>query len=684
MNIMQGLLKGRAAGATLRGLALFAVLLGWAAAASAEVPVKFTYQGNLRQNGFLVNGTRTISFRIYDSSNPVSSTLLWTSPDYSLQVSTGVFRASLEPSVSAAAWQSGSLWLEMTVQGVVMLPREQITASPYAVNSLMLSGKRYTTAAAAPTVPSPATGDLWMDTGSGALMYYSGGWLPTSGTGLPADHAATHAYGGSDPIVNLGAHTVDGYINISSAVNAAWVTGNGVGLHSLNASNLASGTVPDIRLSPNVDLLDADQTAGGRKTFSSSFTVTAAAGLSVPRIRLGDDGVALFQAPAVQYGGVYVSTNIYTPVNIYAAKYYGDGSALLGVVGGDSLGTHVATQTLNMAGFPLTGAGAVTGSSFTASGAGFSGAQLRLADNVLISSEASAALGGGIRFSTHVYSNSDIRAARFIGDISGAWGLNGADNLGTHVATRTLDMNGFGVSGAGHVAASSFSASGTGFHGSGSNLTGLNASAITQGTLYGDRIGNVIVSTHIVDSSLQTDDLADGAVVASKLGAFGCATGDIIQWGGSGWVCGSGAAAGVETDPLSVHNTELQEGTTFYVSSGTATNLNVENTFTAYGIARLKGAPSAEGLTVDASGNVAIGLAAAAARLEVKGAESQSYSLAVGTGTAHHVVVSTAGYTGLGTDSPRARLDVTSPGASGEYIAIFNSGPKVAAWLRNK
>jgi len=37
--------------------------------ARADVPVKFTYQGNLRQSGFLVNGTRSMVFRIYDSSS---------------------------------------------------------------------------------------------------------------------------------------------------------------------------------------------------------------------------------------------------------------------------------------------------------------------------------------------------------------------------------------------------------------------------------------------------------------------------------------------------------------------------------------------------------------------------------------------------------------------------------------
>lgn len=296
MNAFGGILKGRTSGAALRGLALFAVLLGCAASASAAVPVKFTYQGNLRQNGFLVNGSRTISFRIYDSSNPLSSALLWTSPDYTVQVSTGVFRVTLEPS-TLADWQSGNLWLELTVQGVPMLPREEITAAPYAVNSLMVSGKRYTTAASAPSSPAPVSGDLWMDTVTNTLKFWNGSvWVLTSGSGIPGVHAFTHAAGGSDPIINLGTHTITGgivfdntaMIGVSSgipavtittnavitgvlnpasalvaggpgysvifasAVYAGWYNGDGSGLTGLNASNIASGRINGDRIGAGV------------------------------------------------------------------------------------------------------------------------------------------------------------------------------------------------------------------------------------------------------------------------------------------------------------------------------------------------------------------------------------------------------------------------------------------------
>jgi|GEM_PF-2212780 len=448
---------------------------------SAEVPARFTYQGNLRQNGFLVNGQRNMVFRLYSSSD--SATELWTSPSYSISLSTGVFRAVLEPAIPD--WQTGSLWLELDIEGHRLAPREELTSSPYAINSLLVSGKRYMTAASTPT-PS-AQGDLWYDSSGKQLKFWDGSaWAATSGSGLPGAHAATHSGNGSDPISALGTHTVSGYIAVSSSVSAGWLAGDGSGVYNLDASK------------------------------------------------------------------------------------------------------------------------------------------------------------------------------------------------------------------------------------------------ITLGYLSGDRLGNVIVSTHIVDGSLQGQDLADGSITRSKLNQSGCANGDVLQWSGAQWICGSGGSAGMEVDPLSIHNQDvLQAGTTFYVSSGTVNDLNVKNSIKVPGTALINGGPGQQGLSVEASGNVGVGISGTSARLEIRGADAQNYSLAVGTGTAHQVVVSTSGAVGVGTQNPAARLEVvasagenysfavgtgagrqvvvstagavgvgtqtpkaqmevTGANTSGTYIMIFNSGTNIAAWLKNK
>jgi len=393
-----------------RAISLSALLLAagsfWPMAAQAEVPVKFTYQGNLRQSGFLVNGQRSMVFRIYSSST--SDTELCPSLAYNVNVSTGVFRVTLEPAITD--WQSGSLWLELEVENNRLSPREELTSSPYSINSIMLSGKRYTSAALEPV--ATAAGDLWYDTSLNVINFWNGtDWTPSSGAGVP--HALTHSSAGTDPIVNL------------------------------------------------------------------------------------------------------------------------------------------------------------------------------------------------------------------------------------------------------------------------------NASVITSGNLSGDRIGSVIVSTHIADGTLQTQDFAEDSVTKEKLSPSGCANGSILQLVGGHWVCIVTAGA-PEFDPHSIWKGDLLQATTFYVSSGTVNDFNVNNSLKVMGTALLKGAPDQQGLSVEPTGNVAIGLTGAAARLEIRGADTQNYSLAVGTGTAHQMVVSTSGAVGIGTENPAAKLDVTGEENSGEYIAIFKSGTKPAAWLRNK
>ena len=143
---------------------------------------------------------------------------------------------------------------------------------------------------------------------------------------------------------------------------------------------------------------------------------------------------------------------------IYASVFYGDGSALTGVQPiGDSLGNHVATTTLNMAGFDIVSAGGITAngeittsSSMTvASGLGISAKQIRFAPNVSVSSEASAALGGGVRVSSNVYIVGFSSAARYYGDGSALTGVSGSDNLGNHTVSQNLLTGTFWISGDG-------------------------------------------------------------------------------------------------------------------------------------------------------------------------------------------------------------------------------------------
>ena len=267
---------------------IFSTLYPFPSTLSAEVPVKFTYQGNIRQNGFLVTGNRDILFRIYDSSHAVVADALWISPVNTVSVSTGVFKVDLEPSI--ADWESGNLWLELVIEGTTLSPREEVTSSPYAINSLLHSGKRYTTSVSTPA--AVVVGDLWLDTAGNIFKFWNGAaWTDVSGGGTDS-HALTHAGDGSDPILSLGTHTLTGPItfdsgaslkagagawagfvstdlivtgalnpssnlsiggagysvSFASSVSGGWFYGNGAGLEDISASNITSGYLSGDRI----------------------------------------------------------------------------------------------------------------------------------------------------------------------------------------------------------------------------------------------------------------------------------------------------------------------------------------------------------------------------------------------------------------------------------------------------
>lgn len=96
--------------------------------------------------------------------------------------------------------------------------------------------------------------------------------------------------------------TANSALDVNGTVLATQFQGNGSGLNNLNANSLA-GIVPLANLPPNLSFLDANQTFTGANTFSTSLSVGASAGATLPPntrlvVRADDTGAA---APAVQF-----------------------------------------------------------------------------------------------------------------------------------------------------------------------------------------------------------------------------------------------------------------------------------------------------------------------------------------------------------------------------------------------
>lgn len=113
------------------------------ASAAPQIP-DFVYQGRLEQNGIPADGTFDLSFTLFDAAsggNQVGSTI----NQANYPVTDGLFSVSL---AFPGAFVGEQLYLQVSVEGTPMLPRQAVATAP--VSQFTLSG----------SVSGPAGGDL--------------------------------------------------------------------------------------------------------------------------------------------------------------------------------------------------------------------------------------------------------------------------------------------------------------------------------------------------------------------------------------------------------------------------------------------------------------------------------------------------------------------------------------------
>lgn len=265
----------------------FIVISFMAVMAAHAASSKITYQGQLRELGVPVTGSKNMVFSIYASST--GGTAVWTSSTMELSVVSGLFRASLEP--TGVDWENDA-YVEITVEGITLSPREQLTASPFAINSLELSGKSYTTSATGPL--SPTEGDLWFDSANDELKVWSGAsWsalsAASSGSIVVEEDNATVDNAVTD-IDFLGAQfnvtsSPAGEANISLNTSSVTLEGNSFNSASQLVKLNSSGQLAIANWATIVSVLTATKTV--------SFGVVAAGNcetdsIGVPGARDGD------------------------------------------------------------------------------------------------------------------------------------------------------------------------------------------------------------------------------------------------------------------------------------------------------------------------------------------------------------------------------------------------------------
>lgn len=313
------------------------LLLHWTAWPAAAANFSLGYQGQLRQNGVPVTGSRTVVFKIYPDAS--AGAPVWTSAPRTVTFTSGLFFSTFTP--SGVDWEGTAPVLEVEVDGVALSPREELSAMPYAFNARQLGGKTYASAAAAPS--SPGAGDLWYDTTTGLLKFWNGAAWTSAGVGavtIAADSSqfAGDGSAGAPLTLRSSSVTLQGN-NVNLPGGLVKLDGSGA-LPAVDGSNLTGITAS------NVSASGVQAGALGSSVIASSVAVSAvgdeqlAGGVSQSKIAnlTTDLGARLLKAGDTMTGALTMSgaaAVIVSGTSITASAFFGDGSNLTGVSGTD-------------------------------------------------------------------------------------------------------------------------------------------------------------------------------------------------------------------------------------------------------------------------------------------------------------------------------------------------------------
>ena len=236
----------------LRRIVVAAAIAGGCHAALAQT--SFTYQGVLTSAGQPAQGAHDIRFRLYSvpsGGTPLGGTLCADNGEVTDGLFTvvldfgGQFTSGATRYLEVETRQDTGLSCANTSGYTLLSSRQAITAAPIAIYAT-LAGAADTAGNAANLGGQPAT-------------------FFTNASNLSSGVVADARLASSVARTNI-AQTFTGAMTFSNASSS--FTGSGAGLTGLNASNLASGTLADARLSTNVARRDIANTFAANNIFS--------------------------------------------------------------------------------------------------------------------------------------------------------------------------------------------------------------------------------------------------------------------------------------------------------------------------------------------------------------------------------------------------------------------------------
>jgi len=296
----------------------------------------FTYQGRLSQSGVPFTGTAEIAPMLWDAASGGSPVATNNPVTLLVMVSNGLFTVSLDFGTSPFT-AGAARWLQLGVRTAlgpftILSPLQPLTATPYAITAGYV-----TIAGTATSFSDPLAGNVTGTQGATVVASVGGQTAAVVASGASAANAATSA-NTANTIVKR-----DASGNFSAgAITATSVSGNGANLTALNATNLASGTVPLARLSGiTSNQLDAATwqyiiyAAAYAAANSPAGMVLIPGGGFTMGNSIGDSDITNAATVAANVSAFYMDTNLVTWIQwqgVYAyATNHGYGFANAGV-----------------------------------------------------------------------------------------------------------------------------------------------------------------------------------------------------------------------------------------------------------------------------------------------------------------------------------------------------------------
>ncbi len=449
------------------------------AAARAAVPQLIDYQGYLMESGVAVNGSKSVTFNLFDAASGGSQ--LCSTGAQTVTVTKGVFSHSIGSAgcdLSTINWDN-PVYLELVVQGTTLAPRERIAGAAYSVQTKAVNVIFAPSGNVSATNAQSAIEELdaeKLDKTGGTIT----GSLSLSGdvTAAGTVTAATFEGDGSALTnISAGTHNHD----------AAYVNAGGDTMTGQLTSTVATGTAPFVVASTTkVTNLNADALDG---LDSTAFMAATADNW----VDAGGDAMT---------GALDMGTNDITNAGtVTATAFSGDGSALTNIAAGTH--NHDASY-VNVGGDTMTGQLTSTVATGTA--------PFVVASTTKVTNLNADALDG-------------LDSTAFMAATADNWVDAGGDAM-----TGALDMGTNDITNAGTVTATAFSGDGSALTNIAAGTHNHDASYVNVGgdTMTGQLTSTVATGTapFVVASTTKVTNLNADALDGLDSTAFMAATAD--------------------------------------------------------------------------------------------------------------------------------------------------------------